>query len=99
VRPERHAHLLDAFEMTVVAGGSSLGGLTAKQAPHRPGTTPALGLRAWAADGFLGRRPVSYLGGRSMWPFFLRNPRPADRSRPRRGSFRPRLETLEEPQP
>src|SRR5262249_27270129 len=32
--------------MSLIAGASSLGGLAAKQKPHRPGPAPALGLRA-----------------------------------------------------
>jgi hypothetical protein len=40
---------------TKAAGGV----LTAKQAPHRPGTAPALGLRAWRAVIFLERTALT----------------------------------------
>src|ERR1700730_6336591 len=84
------------------------GVLTAKQAPHRPGTAPALGLRAGERLPFHCTADRLFQGAPIM-TFFLgtwlqamkrkavvgaRNRRGADRTRPHR--VVPRLETLED---
>src|SRR5262245_53687134 len=52
----------DEVSIRKAAGGV----LTAKQAPHRPGTAPAPGLRAWEMCLALYRRPNSLRGELSM---------------------------------
>src|SRR5439155_10270474 len=65
------------------------GVLTAKQAPHRPGTAPALGLRAGCDVFPFYRRPWE---DSTMLPFSSKRAK----SRPRPAPYRPRLEVLED---
>jgi subtilisin-like proprotein convertase family protein len=73
--------------------------LTAKQAPHRPGTAPALGLRAGDGGPLVASQTCSYLENFTMWlnseqRRLLKRKFPSAPAR--RKSFRPLLEALED---
>jgi hypothetical protein len=76
--------------------------LTAKQAPHRPGTAPALGLRAGSDVFSFYRRPALERRNIMLFSSWLQNwrrslPRGLSRMSSRqRASFRPRLEALDD---
>src|SRR5438477_10562688 len=88
---EKNLRFLDSSQ---AAGGV----LTAKQSPHRPGTAPALGLRA----GGVVTPTVPQTAPERKCPVTLRSILSAPRSAPpparaagRRAGFRPRLEPLD----